>query len=149
MPNRVPIENQKILAKSAFPSKRVWELICRGFSTTSSSEIGGWGCTTGKSFRFARSCVRAVWLPSGFASQKRMLPFSLYGPPSFPFWGRRIPLPHVPQTSYPFLVGLIGIFDIAVRSFFDAAASHVILCVPVIFHWCFLYVPQWPWGRSS
>ena len=31
------------------------------------SEVGG--CSTGKSFRFVRACVRAVWLPSGIGSK--------------------------------------------------------------------------------
>ena len=48
------------------------------------SYIGGWGVSpspTGKSFRFVRACVRAVWLPSGIGSQirwARLFPF--------PFW---------------------------------------------------------------
>ena len=33
-----------------------------GDSFDNASEVGG--CSTGKSFRFVRACVRAVWLPS-------------------------------------------------------------------------------------
>ena len=63
---------------------------------------------TGKSFRFVsfvRACVRAVRLPSGIRSQilAPTVSLSLFGLASFPF-----SLPHVPQTSYPSLVGLIG-----------------------------------------
>ena len=39
------------------------------------------GCSTGKSFRFVRVCVRAVWLPSGVGSQ--ILWAGLF---PFPFW---------------------------------------------------------------
>ena len=81
-------------------------------------EVGG--CSTGKSFRFVRASVRAVWLPSGIGSQKRPgspFPFSLLVPGglgAFPFWSRVVlgsfpfsPSP-TPQTSYPTVVGLIG-----------------------------------------
>ena len=56
--------------------------------TKHKSEVGG--CSTGKSFRFVRACVRAVWLPSGIGSQillGRPFPFSLlpFGPGAFPF----------------------------------------------------------------
>ena len=43
------------------------------------SEVGG--CSTGKSFRFVRACVRAVWLPSGIGSK-----ILLAGLFPFPFW---------------------------------------------------------------
>ena len=46
----------------------------------SKSEVGG--CSTGKSFRFVRACVRAVWLPSGIGSKIRwagLFPFP-FGP---------------------------------------------------------------------
>ena len=43
---------------------------------------------TGKSFRFVRACERAVWLPSGIRSQKRVPPFSL-----FPFVWTSFPFP--------------------------------------------------------
>ena len=91
------------------------------------SEVGG--CSTGKSFRFVRACVRAVWLPSGIGSQKLwagLFPFPfgpavvlglfLFGPGwargafPFPFWSRELSLfpSPTPQTSYPTSVGLIG-----------------------------------------
>ena len=78
--------------------------------------IGGWGCSTGKSFRFVRAGVRAVWLPSGIGSQIPLaglfpFPFLPWGALPFPFlpWGAfPCRFPH-PQTSYPTLVGLIGI----------------------------------------
>ena len=38
-----------------------------GTRATCISEVGA--CSTGKSFRFVRACVRAVWLPSGIGSQ--------------------------------------------------------------------------------
>ena len=78
--------------------------------------IGGWGCPTGKWFRFVSACVRAVWLPSGIGYQKllpALFPFPHWAWGAFPFlfWGDELsffPSPH-PQTSYPTLVGLIGI----------------------------------------
>ena len=67
------------------------------------SEVGG--CSTGKPFRSVRACVRAVWLPSGAGSQKRLLVFSLslLVPPSFPFslLGRRAFLFPFPPTPKP------------------------------------------------
>ena len=35
--------------------------------SVATSEVGG--CSTRKSFRFVRACVRAVWLPSGIGSK--------------------------------------------------------------------------------
>ena len=46
--------------------------------------IESWGVSpspTGKSFRFVRACVRAVWLPSGIGSK-----CVLAGLFPFPFW---------------------------------------------------------------
>ena len=92
------------------------------------SEVGG--CAPGKSFRFVRACVRAVWLPSGIGSQilwAGFFPFPfcpglvvglfLCGPGwsrgafPFPFWARELSLfpSPTPQISYPTLVGLIGV----------------------------------------
>ena len=91
------------------------------------SEVGG--CSTGKSFRFVRACVRAVWLPSGIGSKvlrAGLFPFPFWlgqvvgfflcwpgwsrGAFPFPFWARELSLfpSPTPQTSYPTLVGLIG-----------------------------------------
>jgi hypothetical protein len=88
---------------------------------TTRSEVGV--CSTGKPFRFVRARVRAVWLPNGIGSQIRWA-----GLFPFPFWAGLVvvlflcgpggpgelslfPSP-TPQTSYPTLVGLIGIVRI-------------------------------------
>ena len=41
----------------------VWVAACRCRVVVNPMKIGGWGCSTGKSLRFVRACVRAVWLP--------------------------------------------------------------------------------------
>ena len=65
---------------------------------------------------FVLASVRAVWLPSGIHSQRKPLTFSLFsfgrlffifsvlGGPSCPF-----PCTPHPQTSYPTLLGFIGV----------------------------------------
>ena len=65
------------------------------------SEVGG--CTTGKSFRFVRACVRAVRLPSGIWAQcvwASLFPFPFLprGAFSFPFWGDELSLPPTPPN---------------------------------------------------
>ena len=63
------------------------------------------GCSTGKSFRFVRACVRAVWLPSGIGSQcvwATLFPFPVLPGGAFPFpfwtWGAfPFPFPHLPN----------------------------------------------------
>ena len=112
-------------------------------------KIGGWGCSTGKSFRFVRACVHAVWLPSGIRSQipwAGLFPFAFglglvvglflfglgwsWGAFPFPFWARELSLfpSPTPQTSYPTLVGLIGTITLAFGRFnissFIVIASH-------------------------
>ena len=78
-------------------------------------QIRGWGCSSGKSFRFVRTYIFAFWLPSGIGFQKKLpalslflfwpaeLSLSLLGATNFPF-----SLPPTPETSYPTSVGLIG-----------------------------------------
>ena len=57
------------------------------------SEVGG--CSTGKSFRFVRACVRAVWLPSGIGSKWLL---AILFP--FPFWARgAFPFPFPPPPN--------------------------------------------------
>ena len=84
--------------------------------------LGGESSREIVSCRAARACVRAIWLPSGVRSQKWLPPFSLF--PLWPaelslvgFWGDELslfPSPH-PPTSYPTLVGLIGINQFRMR----------------------------------
>ena len=76
-------------------------------------EVGG--CSTGKSFRFVRARVRAVWLPGGIGSQKTLPVFSLFPFGSeelslFPFGGDELPFsfPPNPQTSQPWVHGFHG-----------------------------------------
>ena len=88
--------------------------LCRDIVFT--SEVGGESNREIASPSAVRTCMRAVWLPSGTGSQKRLPPFTL-----FPFWpaelsllpfgGDELPfsLPSTPQTSYPPLLGLIGV----------------------------------------
>ena len=54
-------------------------------------EVGG--CSAGKSFRFVRACLRAVWLPSGIGSK-----IVLVAVLPFPFWSRG-------AFSFPFCHG--------------------------------------------
>ena len=75
------------------------------------------GCSTGKSFCFVRACERAVWLPNGIGAKCLLaglfpFPFLAHRASPFPFWGDELSLfPYpTPQTSYPILVGLIGIY---------------------------------------
>ena len=142
---RIPVEDPcrkpgELKEHICFLSKVVWELIFKGSTKFKHRQkdrnrrLGG--CSTGKSFRFVRACVRAVWLPSGIGSQIRwagLFPFP-YGPGlvvglflfwagwswgafPFAFWARDLSLfpSPTPQTSYPTLVGLIGKVCVAVR----------------------------------
>ena len=107
-------------------SNRIKIVNCRN-SEIYKSEVGG--CSTGKSFRFVRAFVRAVWLPSGIGSKlvwAGLFPFPFclgqvvglflcwpgwfWGAFPFPFWAWELSLfpSPTPQTSYPTLVGLIG-----------------------------------------
>ena len=61
------------------------------------------GCSSGKSFRFVRACVRAVWLPSGIGSQ---IPWAGLSP--FPFccgWLSLFPYP-APKPPIQLQLGL-------------------------------------------
>ena len=95
-----------------FVSKVLGFKVSKFFQRFTKSEVGG--CSTGKSFRFVRACVRAVWLRSGIAGRPfpfsllaglgrgafpllarvvpGSFPFSLLGPGAFPF-----PFPHPPN----------------------------------------------------
>ena len=64
---------------------------------------------TGKSFRVVRACVRAVRMPSEIRARNRVRAPSLFpfAVGCFPF---SLESPPLPPTSYPTLVGLIGIY---------------------------------------
>ena len=89
-------------------------LVCLG-NFTKSEDVGG---SMGKSFRFVRACVRAVWLLTGIGLQHWVHVFSLLplcgaDLSLLPFGGDELslfPSSHPPkQSSDPTLVGLIGI----------------------------------------
>ena len=134
--SKMPLELAR--TRSALPGRSKWLEIRVPFGLW---DLGGWGsevggCSTGKSFRFVRVCVRAVWLPSGIGSQimwAGLFPFPfcprlfLCGNGwarrafPFPFWSQEFSLfsSPTPQTSYPTLVGLIGslkTFSLGVRT---------------------------------
>jgi hypothetical protein len=82
------------------------------------SEVGG--CSTGKSFRFVRACVRAVWLSSGIGYQKMLsalfpFPFLARRAFLFLFWAQGafpFTLPPPPKTAKQRLLGVsVKIWD--------------------------------------
>ena len=76
------------------------------------SEVGG--CSTGKSSRFVRACVRAVWLSSGIGYQKMLsalfpFPFLARRAFLFLFWAQGafpFPFPPPPKPPIQLLLGL-------------------------------------------
>ena len=89
-----------------------WLMICLNWliNTLKLLLIGGWGCSTGKSSRFVRARVRAVWLPSGNGSEcllAGLFPFPFLARGAFPFpfllWGAfPFPFPRPPNLLYNF-----------------------------------------------
>ena len=100
------------------------------------AEVGG--CSTGKSFCFVRAFVRAVWLPNGIGSQKRLLVFSL-----FPFRSPSFPFSLFGATSFAFSLpphppSLLSNFSWAYRS------KYIVI-------YLYIYIGGWgvsPTGRS-
>ena len=68
--------------------------------------IGGWGEPTGKSFRVVWACVRACERIARWKCIENGIRPAI----PFPFCLNRVSFPPPPKSSYPTLVGFIGVY---------------------------------------